>query len=68
MNELMKSESGIRGIFGRGINPENVMRFAAQFGMMQKRHLSPHSIEEGRAEFKNNKLKLTIDRLLNKNY
>jgi len=36
MNELMKSVSGIRGVFGRGINPENVMRFAAQFGVMQK--------------------------------
>ena len=42
MNELMKSVSGIRGIFGRGINPENVMRFAAQFWMMQKNGNPPY--------------------------
>ena len=37
MKELMKSVSGIRGIFGIGINPENTMRFAANFGIFQKR-------------------------------
>ena len=37
MSELMKSVSGIRGIFGSAITPENVMRFAAHFGSLQKR-------------------------------
>ena len=37
MSGLMKSVSGIRGIFGSAINPENTMRFATYFGLMQKR-------------------------------
>ena len=43
MNDLMISVSGIRGIFGLGINPELVMRFAAHFGLFQKkRYESSH--------------------------
>ena len=39
MKEQMKSVSGIRGIFGQGINPEIVTIYAAHFGKMQtERH------------------------------
>ena len=37
MNELMKSVSGIRGIFGTAITPANVMQFVSHFGNLQKR-------------------------------
>jgi len=32
MSELMKSVSGIRGVFGEGLNPEIVMKYAGLFG------------------------------------
>jgi phosphomannomutase len=35
MSMLMKSISGIRGVFGTAITPENVMRFASIFGKFQ---------------------------------
>ena len=48
MNDLMKSVSGIRGIFGKGINPENVMRFAAHFGLFQRKQNQPIILIERR--------------------
>ena len=36
MNKLMKSVSGIRGVFGESITPENITKFAAQFAYFQK--------------------------------
>ncbi len=36
MSNLMMSVSGIRGLFGSGLNPFNAMNFAAQFGLFQK--------------------------------
>ncbi|MCD4651312.1 MAG: phosphoglucosamine mutase [Candidatus Cloacimonetes bacterium] len=37
MKGLMKSVSGVRGVCGSGLTPEIAMRFAAHFGVMQKR-------------------------------
>ena len=48
MNELMKSVSGIRGIFGKGINPENVTKFAAHFGLFQMQRNQPIILIERR--------------------
>lgn len=36
MNELMKSVSGIRGIFGKAFTPVDALKFASQFGILQK--------------------------------
>jgi len=41
MNELMKSVSGIRGVFGEGLNPEIVMRYAGLFGSRNSEIKSP---------------------------
>jgi len=55
MDELMKSVSGIRGIFPTAINPEKVMRFAAQFGCFQKKRYSEPRIP-------NSELKIVVGR------
>lgn len=37
MNELMKSVSGVRGIYGESLTPELVVELAARFGVFQNR-------------------------------
>ncbi|MCL2064854.1 MAG: phosphoglucosamine mutase [Candidatus Cloacimonetes bacterium] len=45
MTDLMKSVSGIRGLFGIALNPENSMKFASQFGLFQRQRIDSENKE-----------------------
>jgi len=57
MDELIKSVSGIRGIYGKGINPVIVGQIASHFGIFQKSRLLLHADHKLPHTLDNNPLK-----------